>query len=254
MKKIIFFLLFSQMVLAECDYSNKIDISDIGTKGEYALKCDLGGTVSFVQTWDEIETKKGNYNSICGSVAAANVIHAYCNLLMSPRKMSKTYFSDITPGIRPDTLAEGLNTIFSQKEGCPNGEWKNYYSTNRWDFMRSLYSEINKDHGNWFIYKKKNNKIKKHKKSPIIVLLMNGEYHHYVVVKDIRGFNPDKAQESLESKDCRVYYNHLGTEADRSCQTFIEMTNSVDDSVLTSVLNEYTHLVFEPYEAFFTKI
>ncbi|MBA2406065.1 MAG: hypothetical protein H0V66_14915, partial [Bdellovibrionales bacterium] len=56
-------------------------------------------TISFAQP------SNTTYEGLCGPTAAANSFYAYCkNSVVDPRQISLRYFTDITPGVRPDVL------------------------------------------------------------------------------------------------------------------------------------------------------
>lgn len=198
-------------------------------------------SVSFAQaSYTGVSSKKGNYNGLCGATAAANVFHAYCqNLFVEPTQIAPKYFDDYTPGIRPDTMESGLTSMFDNNAECPSGEWKYYYVTNRYDFIQSLNIETKKKNK---YFKRKRDKNHGSERSPVIVLISkdNGSILHYVTVVDILGFsggtNLDK---------CEVVYNDWGSQKSATCDDFSSYANQVDNTVMTKILPEYAHLVFE---------
>jgi hypothetical protein len=240
MKKINIFaliLLFTQMpVHASESCKSKINV-DTKTR---VYRCD-DNSVSFQQaTFSNLSAKKSNYNGLCGATAASNVFHAYCqNLFIEPTEIGTKYFDDYTPGIRPDTMESGLNRLFSNNSECLNGEWKYYYSTNRYDFIQSLKIEVRKK--NSYLTRKISDK-QTAPRSPVIVLLSTtgGEILHYVTVVDVTGFKG-----GLDLNGCRVIYNDFGDQTSATCDDFSSYANQVDDTVLTSFLPEYVHLVFK---------
>lgn len=248
MKKILFItiFIFNTHLIAGC--YERVDLSDIGSETP-AYKCE-DGTVSFSQStrYSKRKEKKDNYESLCGAVAAANVFHAYCDkLFVNHVKIAEKYFYDITPGIRPSTLTNGLTEMFENNKECMEGVWKNYYSTNRWDFLDSLYYEVRRGNGYWV---RKINTVAEARRSPVIVLISknsDAKILHYVTVVDIIGYNPNSGdQDAYTSDKCKVIYNDFGSQTSKSCHKFVQYANQVDNQLFTMTLNEYTHLVFEP--------
>lgn len=242
---IIFSIVLNFSAFAGC--YEKVDLSDIGSKTD-AWECD-DGTVSFDQNtrYSDRKEKKDDYESLCGSVAAANVFHAYCeNLFVNHVKIAGKYFGDITPGIRPDTLEAGLNNMFDNNSECMSGNWKYYYSKTRWDFLNSLYYEVRRGHGFWT---RKISESKKSKRSPVIVLIATtkeAKFLHYVTVVDVIGYDPKK--QDYENKNCKVIYNDYGGQTKTSCETFVKYAHQIDNNTFTGWMNEYTHIVFEENE------
>lgn len=245
MKKFIFMLSFIFSFSSSAGCYDKVDLTSIGSD-EPAYRCQ-DGTVSFAQAtrYSDRKSKKDDYESLCGAVATANVFHAYChNLFVNHVKIAEKYFNDITPGIRPDTLKAGLNKMFENNKECMSGEWKYYYSTNRWNFLNSLYFEVRRGNGYWT---RKINDVVKAKRSPLIVLISkknDAKILHYVTVVDIIGYDP-KVQD-YKSDECKVIYNDFGSQTSKSCSQFVKYANQVNNQFFTSILNEYTHIVFEP--------
>ena len=205
----------------------KIELSkDLDAKA----KICSDGTVTFHQPYGN--SKYDDYESLCGAVAAANVFHAFCGAFISPTQISKAFFSDITPGIRPDTLESGLNELFSSYSNCAYGEWKYYYVENRWAFLDSIYYETSRNDGTW-------------KKNPVIALISRdeGKELHWVTVTEIKGYEPGEMGVNWE--ECQVKYNDLGNQNWHSCKNLVKWSRAVDDKLILRWLPEYVHLVFE---------
>lgn len=223
---------------------DKVDLKEIGSKTP-AWKCK-DGTVSFSQNtrYSNKKEKKDDYESLCGAVAAANVFHAYCDAhFVNHVSIASKYFSDITPGIRPDTLEDGLNQMFDNNSECMGGEWKYYYSKNRWDFLNSLYVELRRGHSGWNRLQEDGSRKNR---APVIVLIAksyDADILHYVTVVDIIGY--DRTTKDYESEKCKVIYNDFGSQKERSCSTFVKWAHQVDNNTFTGWMPEYIHLVFE---------
>lgn len=233
---IILFILSSSMTFASYERCTKINV-DTKTK---AYRCQ-DSSVSFQQaTYSGMSSKKGNYNGLCGATAASNVFHAYCqNLFVEPTQIAPKYFDDYTPGIRPDTMESGLTSLFNNNSECPSGEWKYYYVTNRYDFIQSLNIETKKKN-KYFI--RKRDKYHGSERSPVIVLISKdgGNILHYVTVLDVLGYAG-----GLNLDNCEVIYNDWGSQKTVTCDEFSRYANQVDNTLLTKLLPEYVHLVFE---------
>jgi hypothetical protein len=239
----ILFILISTLIstLGWTGCSERVNLSVLNTVKVY--KCD-DGTI----TYDQPEGKS-SYEGLCGPVAAANAFHAYCKKhFVDPKLISTKYFSDITPGVRPDSMESGLNEMFSSNSICQKGEWKYYYAENRWRYLDSLYYEVRRGNSNWKRLQKNGKKITR---SPVLALIKgSGKNLHWVTVVDVVGYSPKPTMLQLYNyrKDgCKVIYNHYGYQAESSCEDFVSKANQVDDSMyLDIILPEYIHLVFEP--------
>lgn len=240
MKKIkVFFglglLLVSAISAASC--IERLKLSTL--KNTRVYKCD-DLTISHGQP------SNTTYEGLCGPTAAANTFYAFCErTIVDPKLISKKYFSDITPGVRPDVMASGLNQLFSNNSECIKGNWKYYYVTNRWDFLDSLYYEVKRGNGTLKRLIAKNVTAIR---SPVIVLTKSsGRNLHWVTVVDIVGYKPGHLNSDYEKPTCNVIYNDSATQTTESCDKFVKRANGVDDSWYTDmILPEYVHLVFEP--------
>lgn len=232
-------ILTSTICWAGC--SKPIKLSSLPNVKVY--QCD-DGTITFDQP-----NGKSSYEGLCGPVAAANAFHAYCDkFFVDPKLISSKYFSDFTPGVRPDSMESGLNDMFSNNRECLNGEWKYYYVENRWDYLDSLYYEVRSGTGK---LQRLQTNGKKVTRSPVLALTKgSGKNLHWVTVIDIVGYRPNPTGVQLnqyKQSGCKVIYNHYGYQSESSCEEFAAKANKVDDSwYVDLILPEYVHLVFEP--------
>lgn len=203
-------------------------------------QCD-DGTISHSQP------ENTTYEGLCGPTAGANAFHAYCkSTIVDPALIGPKYFWDITPGVRPDVLKSGLNRLFKNNSECMKGNWKYYYSTNRWDFIDSLYYEVRRGNGT---LKRNLSKNVTAIRSPVLALTKSliSRNLHWVTVVDVVGHKPKSPDFHDKKSSCSVIYNDSGSQTSESCATFISRANGVDDAWYTDViLPEYVHLVFEP--------
>lgn len=217
--------------------SKEINLSKIDAK---VWKCD-DGTISYDQP-----DGKSNYEGLCGPTAAANAFHAYCQgFFVELKDIASRYFSDITPGVRPDVMERGLNKMFKNNSECMRGEWKYYYVKNRWDFLDSLYYEVRRGKG---VVKRTQANGTKVTRSPVLVLLKSsGKNLHWVTVVDIVGHKTGFSDpDAYKSPNCKVIYNDYGSQSSTSCSKFASAAEGVDDAWYTDlVLPAYVHLVFE---------
>ncbi len=227
---------------------HKVDV----TSTTYAVKCS-DGTASFSQPASSGKSggkstgKKSGYEGKCGPTAAANVFHAYCDgNFVDPLKISDKYFDDITPGVRPGVLEEGLNDLFSNNSECKRGYWSYKYVEDRWTFLNNLKFYTHQEVSNLI---RKNPVTKKSEaRSPVIALISkseDGEPLHYVTVIDVIGFDND---DSIESEKCKVIINEFGGQKNVSCETFAKWGRNVDNATLTSWLHEYIYFPFKEYK------
>lgn len=185
------------------------------------------------------------YEGLCGPTAVANAFHAFCDgNIVDPKALSEKYFWDITPGVRPDVLKSGLNKVFKNNKECITGNWKYYYSKNRWNFLDSLYSRVRKRVGTLERITENGTKAIR---SPILVLTKaSGNNLHWVTVVDVIGYKPGSALEEYKRATCKVIYNDSGRQTSELCSRFVQRANEIDNAWYTDlVLPEYVHLVFE---------
>ena len=215
------------------------------------VKLNILKDVKVYQCEDEtisyLQPNNTTYEGLCGPTAGANAFYAYCrNTFVDPKLIAPKYFWDITPGVRPDILKSGLNRMFKNNSECLKGNWKYYYSTNRWDFLDSVYFEVRR--GNGTQKRIISNTGTRAIRSPVLVLTKAyGKNLHWVTVVDIVGYKPSKMNSDYEKPECKVIYNDSGTQTTEACKTFVNRSNEIDDHWYTDiVLPEYVHLVFEP--------
>ena len=219
--------------------SKEIKLNKIDAK---VYQCD-DGTISYDQP-----DGKSEYEGLCGPTAASNAFYAYCQgFFVELKDIARRYFSDITPGVRPDVMERGLNRMFGNNKECMRGEWKYYYVENRWDFLDSLYYEVRRGKG---VMKRTQASGAKVTRSPVLVLLKSsGKNLHWVTVVDVVGHTPGFANPNAYKSDkCKVIVNDSGYQSTVSCASFVRDAEGVDDAWYTDlILPAYVHLVFEAY-------
>jgi hypothetical protein len=241
----------SLILIHSSAYSSCKEVSYI--KGNKAVKtksyeCD-DGSVSFQQNSSgskagTSKTSKSGWEGMCGPTAAANVFNAYCkNVFIEPKSISTKYFSDWTPGVRPDTMVLGLNRLFDNNSECLSGTWRYFYADHKFDFLDSIYRNVHKS-GTYWKTPKTETKI-----SPMLVLIADkaGEVLHWVTVVDIQGYDPDKWDE-YENSNCKVRYNEFGRQTTRSCADFSKRASNVDNGLSGAgnlYISEYTRIIFD---------
>jgi len=237
--------LISTLLISTSSFAQLCDSIKVKGSGYDVGRCK-DNTISHQQPTDyKSKEKKSNYEGLCGAVASANAFHAYCDeYFVKPVKIGPKYFSDITPGIRPDTLVSGLNDLFdNHRDKCISGTWHHYYTTNRWDFISRIHSAINSGQSSWIRQTSRGKK----KSAPVIVLISknDGETLHYVTVVDIevKDVTKDFTKDTYKD-DCKVIYNDYKKQKSVSCKLFATWGNQVDNSTWTSWMHEYNYFKF----------
>lgn len=184
----------------------------------------------------------GRTESYCGVTSAVNVFNAYCKeYYLNPSSIAKRYFDDINPGLRYDTLLNGLNDLFDNNSSCLRGHWRKTHPKSAFDFIRSIYYKVKRGKGYW--KNPKTNKII----SPVIVLLNRTPKTtslHYVTVVDINGFNPSN-RNSIYSDKCLVSVNEWGDQRKFKCSKFAQESRQVNDPWQLRWMHDYYLFSFE---------
>jgi hypothetical protein len=226
-----------------------IKVQGLKTITTEVFKCP-DGSISF----DQLDSS--NYEGRCGQTAAVNSVYSYCNKTFFEPSKNLLFFADMTPGTRPDTMVAGLNTLMLHGS-CETGQWKHYYSSNRWDFFKRLV----------YATKKVNNKLR-----PLPVLIKPSRSQstlHWVTVVSVEGFDTklekkfnkeiikigfsyqnlldllrDPKFNPMLSKSCKVRYNQYGGSYTDTCERFADKASGVNDSWYTSAYGEYNYIRF----------
>lgn len=143
------------------------------------------GSISFVQPdsegWNGWEGK-------CGPTAASNSLYHLCKKGLNPNTYVARYMSDITPGVRPRTLRNGLKKIFKiNKESCPTtNKWVYSKHKNTENYIAKLKQDLFPKYSHPNLLNITRNG-KSYFRNPILTLIQNpgGKYLHWVTVIDV---------------------------------------------------------------------
>jgi hypothetical protein len=185
----------------------------------------------------------GRNESYCGATAAVNVHNAYCKkYFVNPRSIANKYFDDINPGLRYDTLVNGLNDFFQNQGGdCVDGYWYRTSPKNDLHFINTLYRQLNSGKGYW-----KNPNTKK-TTSPAIVLINRTPKTtslHWVTIVGIEGYNPSSPN-SRNSKECKVTINEWGDQSKIGCSNFAKLASQVNSPSLLRWMHDYYVIIYK---------
>ncbi len=192
------------------------------------------GTVSFLQP--DSEGWFGNEGK-CGQTAASNVLYMYCGLVGHPKWYSDRFLSDITPGVRPGTLENGLNTIFSEESACPGGTWRVKTGSSYNDFLAKIENGLTPKFNHSGLITRTRSSGEKVKRSPVIALLRSpgGQNLHWVTITDILNRTSDS---------CQLVVNHWDDQYVVPCNKFARWSWGAYDSYAV-LFDPYTILTFE---------
>ena len=184
-----------------------------------------------------IDTNSGRRESFCGVTAAANVYNAYCKFFMEPRTMANSYFNDINPGVRYDTMLHGLQELFSVMGGdCVGGYWRLTHPKTGTSFLKAMYYHLYSGKKSFWRNEELNTTI-----SPVIVLINRTPKTlsmHYVTVVGIEGFNP-RDPSTRNSSRCIVHINEWGRRTKETCSKFIRNAKQVNSPSLTRWMHDF---------------
>jgi hypothetical protein len=198
------------------------------------------GTVSFVQPSSEgFRGMEGK----CGQTAAANLMYMYCKLITSPKRYTDHYLSDITPGVRPGTLREGLEDMFDKNwEECPQekGDWHWFGYDYESDYIDGIkrglqvrYSTPN------MILRTRANGSKVYR-APLALLIRppGGKDLHWIVVVDV--INKVVSKKNV----CHMVVNHWDDQFEVPCSKIGRWSRGVEDSY-GMILDKYSVIKFK---------
>ncbi|HAZ11332.1 MAG: hypothetical protein A2X86_20360 [Bdellovibrionales bacterium GWA2_49_15] len=220
-------------------YADACEVSYNHIRNEQELRnlnmrrCD-DGTVSFLQP--DSEGWFGNEGK-CGQTAASNVLYMYCGLAGHPNWYSNRFLSDVTPGVRPGTLENGLNTIFNEESACPGGTWRIQVGSSYNDFLSKIEAGLTPKFNHKGLITRSRGSGEKVKRSPVVALLRSPGSRglHWVTITDIlnRGTN-----------SCQLVLNHWDDQYIVPCHKFGAWSWGVYDSYAV-LFDAYTILTFE---------
>ena len=208
--------------------TNEQELRDLNLR-----RCD-DGTVSFLQP--ESEGWYGNEGK-CGQTAASNVLFMYCGLAGHPKWYSDRFLNDITPGVRPGTLENGLNTIFTEEPACPGGTWRIRIGSNYNDFLYEIERGLTPKFNHKGLITRTRSSGEKVKRSPVIALLRSPGSRglHWVAITDIL---------NRENNNCQLIVNHWDDQYTVPCNKFGAWSWGVYDSYAV-LFSAYTILTFD---------
>jgi hypothetical protein len=220
---------FSQYLTDHCQYLN-LSLGSESDAAERGLRRCKDGTVSFVQPpsegWFKQEGK-------CGQTAASNLMYMHCRLIGSPSGYMEQFLTDVTPGVHPRTLSNGLNTIFKREAGkCADQyKWESVRANNEKAYFqnieRSLYAY---PHHPRLITRTRADGSKV-LRSPLALLLRvpNTKVLHWVTVVDL----------IQSDKSCEMFLNHWDNQYTVPCTEVAKWSRGVRNSY-GLVLKEYS--------------
>lgn len=218
----------------------KDDITNEEELREDGLRRCNDGTVSFVQPKS---TGICDAEGKCGQTSAANIMYMYCKLITSPKAYTNAYLSDYTPGVRPDTMKEGLNKMFNKNwKECPqeHGSW-HYYDSYDYesDYIDAVERGLKPSFKSDYVVKRTRANGKKIKRTPVALLIRNpgGEELHWITVVDvIRG--------KTGPKTCHMVVNHWDDQYEVPCSKIAKWSRGVANSYGV-LFNKYVVLKFK---------
>jgi hypothetical protein len=190
------------------------------------MVCD-DNTISFKQPPSPDEW---GYEGKCGQTAAANVLAAYCKNYFHPHNDLNRYFSDITPGVNPQSLRLGLNQLFYNLPSCPRDfSWSTHNYRSEKYFLLGLSNGLQLKLGNNYIRERLREDGSKVRRTPVIVLeSSDGKTLHWVTIVDM-----------IKTHDkCQVIINDHGRQRKDSCEKQAARAKKVEE-VLGGIFHPY---------------
>ena len=177
------------------------------------------GSVSFTQPPSR---GAGGWEGRCGHTMATNMLYTICNVAVKPDTYFGPLFKDVTPGVRPGTLARGISRAFKLNEDfCPERSEASWYTiklgnsrnfVNRVnEYLEPKYSHrsqtyITRDGRSYF-------------RNPVGVLIQNPNskmLHWVLVVDQIENYGV-----------CNYVVNHWGKQFEVPCSKLAEWSGKV---------------------------
>ena len=193
---------------------------------------------TYLEYYTGIDIGGGRRESFCGATAAANVYNAYCKFFMNPRSLANSYFNDINPGVRYDTMLHGLQKQFSDMGGdCVGGYWRLTHPKTATSFLKTMYNHLYSGKKSYWKERGTNRSI-----SPVVVLINRTPdtlSMHYVTVVGITGFDPHNAASSRYKSSCIVHINEWGRRTKETCSQFIQNAKQVNAPTLTRWMHDF---------------
>ncbi len=187
------------------------------------------GTVSFVQPpsegWWGAEGK-------CGQTSVSNIIYMFCKRAADPKTYVDHYLSDITPGVRPGTLASGLNDIFNKLDGCPNVDWDVEVENNERNYIKQIERSLqtNKSMPNQVKRKREDGTEVYRKPVSLLIRVPNSKKGlHWVTAVDL----------VREKNSCNIFINHWDDQYKVPCHLIAKWSRGVGAS-FGLILDSYT--------------
>ncbi len=175
----------------------------------------------------------------CGQTFGANSLYSLCQLPVEPATFFKDYFRDITPGVKPSTLARGMNKVtknyLSHCLDQTGNNWKYLNLKNEDRFIQETKRILKKpiSHPGKISL---NRFGKTYQRSSIGVLVQNpgGAYLHWVSIIDIIDDN----------NRCEFIVNHWDNQYQVPCTTLASWANNVGRSY-PLILKPYSLVTYE---------
>jgi len=187
------------------------------------------GTVSFVQPssegWWGAEGK-------CGQTAVSNIIYMFCKRAAHPKTYVDHYLGDITPGVRPGTLTDGLNDIFNKLEGCPSTDWDTEVENNETNYINQIARSLKTNKSLPNLVKRKRKDGTEIYRRPVSLLIR--------VPSSKKGLHWVTAVDLVRSKNsCNIFINHWDDQYKVPCNLMAKWSRGVGAS-FGLILDSYT--------------
>lgn len=187
------------------------------------------GTVSFVQPpsegWWGAEGK-------CGQTSVSNIIYMFCKRAADPKAYVDHYLSDITPGVRPGTLTDGLNDIFGKLGGCPNVDWDIEVENNERHYINQIERSLRTNKSLPNLVKRKRKDGSEILRKPVSLLIRvpsSKKGLHWVTAVDL----------VREKNKCDIFINHWDDQFKVPCHLMAKWSRGVGAS-FGLILDSYT--------------
>ncbi len=195
--------------------SNELDLRN------NSLRRCKDGTVSFIQP-----SSQGVFNNEgrCGQTAASNLLYSYCHLAAHPESYSNYFLGDVTPGVRPKTMLDGINKIFeNNRSHCPTGKWISVKSKNSDAFLDSIESGLTPKSSFKNLTRRTREGGEEILRSPVLALVRNpgGRIPHWLTIVDLLDRN---------NSSCTVVVNQWDDQFKIPCSVFVRWSYGIWDT------------------------
>ena len=160
------------------------------------------------------------------------MIYMFCKRAADPKAFVDHYLSDVTPGVRPGTLTDGLNSIFGKLGGCPNVDWNIEVENNEDNYINQIERSLRTNRSLPNLVKRKRKDGTEIFRKPVSLLMRvpsSKKGLHWVTAVDL----------VRKQNKCHIFINHWDDQFKVPCHLMAKWSRGVGAS-FGLILDSYT--------------